>query len=1368
MRKWISVIVSAALLISMLSGMLVPVASAENSGVTATASAPFAVECELLVDVSYTAAVAGAEAYYSFTPTPSDYYSIDYFAIESTGSVDATVSLYDAYGNRIAYNDDGGESLNFLLSVALEYGETYYYGVSVYGGGVGSVPFSITYSPSGDTLEDLGYMGPTTTVDPSTTDWYETTTTDWYETTMPTEYTTTTTTTTITTTTTTTTTRDPGACLRLSADSLLPASAAQFTCVSAGGSTLSVSAYGDGYMFTDNGSGWPNAYFADLYGDNWITTDPYGTAYLNWDIEVVSGAAAIVIYFAGSNPQSVASTGSYISLNGLINADWFDPNTGDTTKDIPVGTYRGSVPISELAYYYDDDLRGGNGEMYISGVKVFAVGGTVIVNDLSVTDESKGPFADVEGELVLGETYTINTSNGTVYYSFTPTVSGYYDIEPIGGSYLETEFYYSNGEEMWSDDRYFGAGTTYYVGIYSYYTASASFCLIKTPFAIEGTLYDGGSFSAYVYKEQRAYYAFTPSVGGVYTIEATCDLDSKVYLYNAAGTQLTYDDDSGEGYSFKLSYNLTAGETYYYGVSLYDSSISDWVYFVFYNGTTGTTQAPTTTTITTTTIAWWDTTTAWYPTTTSNYDSSTVRQSAESLLPVKMEQFVLRDGGEGSIAVSYYYNGSANGGTGYQFSSNQGWPCAYFDFYDYEQAYPYGMIETNYNSGDRLYWDFEVLSGATNILVYFCGQNPEDMASEGAYVSINGLIDPSCLDEYGNAMDLPVGRYVGSMSVRDIGYGDGLLGANGEMLISGFKVFAVSGTVIINDLSVKGSNASVTTVHPGYNTTAKPVATTTAYPGYNTTAKTTCPPWQHSSVTVMPVVPSTIDVTPAYVPSERQSILPPSASDFTTSGDWWMDVTAYGEGYRFSSYEGWPNAYYAEVSDPANMIETNYYAGDFLYWDFEVLSGSAKILVYFAGQNPRDMAAVGSFVCINGLVYPDWVDPATGDTYDDLPVGYYQGAVPVSELGYSFDLMGDNGEMLISGVKVYAVGGDVIVHDLSVGGADMGYDVAWPTVPYGKDTLYYTVNTDGCTVTITGAVIYTPGIRIPSLIDGKKVTAIGDGAFSWCDRLYSVEIPSTVTSIGASAFYGCYTLSRVVLNSGVTYIGGEAFYGCDGLSEVYYSGSPYQWDSVYVEWMNENLLNAKLYFDTAPYKAYPDVPKGTWYYGAVDHVSNYGFITGYANGSFGPSDNLQRQDFVMILARIAGADLTPYQNADCGLSDVQAGSYYAAAVAWAVDNGIITGYQNGEFGVGDAITREQVCTILYRYSGMPPVYDASGVLGTFPDYGRVSSFATDAMAWAVQNGVISGMQSGEIAPTAGASRAQIATIVMRMDNNGLL
>ncbi len=183
---------------------------------------------------------------------------------------------------------------------------------------------------------------------------------------------------------------------------------------------------------------------------------------------------------------------------------------------------------------------------------------------------------------------------------------------------------------------------------------------------------------------------------------------------------------------------------------------------------------------------------------------------------------------------------------------------------------------------------------------------------------------------------------------------------------------------------------------------------------------------------------------------------------------------------------------------------------------------------------------------------------------------------------------------------------------------------------------------------------------------------------------------------------------------------------------------------------------------------YPDVPRAAWYHDAVSFVSKNGIMMGYKSRCFGATDSLKRQDFVVMLARLANADLTPYTQADGGMTDVVIGSYYAPAVAWAVDNGIVTGYQSGKFGVGDTVTREQVATILYRYKEQPAVENAGETLDAFPDGSRVSPYAMSGVAWAVQNNVIAGLGSGKLSPGGSASRAQIATIIMRMCQNGLL
>lgn len=195
------------------------------------------------------------------------------------------------------------------------------------------------------------------------------------------------------------------------------------------------------------------------------------------------------------------------------------------------------------------------------------------------------------------------------------------------------------------------------------------------------------------------------------------------------------------------------------------------------------------------------------------------------------------------------------------------------------------------------------------------------------------------------------------------------------------------------------------------------------------------------------------------------------------------------------------------------------------------------------------------------------------------------------------------------------------------------------------------------------------------------------------------------------------------------------------------------------------VMQGDEYFYKGNGQLYPDVRNGEWYTEAVAYNAEKGFITGYKNGNFGPADKLQRQDFIVILARIEEAGLDSYN--ECALGDVDMSAYYGKSVAWAVANDIIKGYENGKFGVGDPITREQVAVILYSFTGRPDKGSESAIAG-FADKDSISSFAKDAMIWAVNNGVITGKDAKTLAPTDTASRAEIATIITRMDQKGML
>jgi len=166
-------------------------------------------------------------------------------------------------------------------------------------------------------------------------------------------------------------------------------------------------------------------------------------------------------------------------------------------------------------------------------------------------------------------------------------------------------------------------------------------------------------------------------------------------------------------------------------------------------------------------------------------------------------------------------------------------------------------------------------------------------------------------------------------------------------------------------------------------------------------------------------------------------------------------------------------------------------------------------------------------------------------------------------------------------------------------------------------------------------------------------------------------------------------------------------------------------------------------------------------------------MKGYGGTSlFGAADNIQRQDFLVMLARLDGVDLADYDY-ESDFPDVPSGSYYEAAVNWGYENGIVTGYQNGKFGVGDKITREQLVAFLYRYAQYRSVdtsVSASAkveISRQYSDYSSVSDWAEDYVVWAIENGVIKGKNGAYIAPGGSALRCEVAQIIYNIFDNDI-
>ena len=188
---------------------------------------------------------------------------------------------------------------------------------------------------------------------------------------------------------------------------------------------------------------------------------------------------------------------------------------------------------------------------------------------------------------------------------------------------------------------------------------------------------------------------------------------------------------------------------------------------------------------------------------------------------------------------------------------------------------------------------------------------------------------------------------------------------------------------------------------------------------------------------------------------------------------------------------------------------------------------------------------------------------------------------------------------------------------------------------------------------------------------------------------------------------------------------------------------------------------------------FPDTSASDWYNDSVTYAVGAGIMSGYSNGKFGTSDSIQRQDFLVMLARLEGVDLDAYGAKKSAFPDVPENSYFEAAVNWGSENGIVTGYQNGKFGVGDKVTREQLVTFLYRYAGYKD-YDTSYsgnrenvVSSQYNDYKNVSAFAKQPILWAIEKGVISGKTATTIVPQGNAQRCEVAKIMYNIYLNDI-
>lgn len=176
---------------------------------------------------------------------------------------------------------------------------------------------------------------------------------------------------------------------------------------------------------------------------------------------------------------------------------------------------------------------------------------------------------------------------------------------------------------------------------------------------------------------------------------------------------------------------------------------------------------------------------------------------------------------------------------------------------------------------------------------------------------------------------------------------------------------------------------------------------------------------------------------------------------------------------------------------------------------------------------------------------------------------------------------------------------------------------------------------------------------------------------------------------------------------------------------------------------------------------FTDVKENDWFYDSVKYAYENDLMKGISNTEFAPDSDVTRAMFVTVIYRMENEP----QTGKCAFTDVESGSYYENAVAWTNENGIVSGISEDCFAPNEPITREQMAAIIYRYAAFKG-YDITTSSNTsYTDNDNISDYAKDAVIWAAEKYVMTGNTDGSFAPKANTTRAQTASVFMRMVEN---
>ncbi len=306
---------------------------------------------------------------------------------------------------------------------------------------------------------------------------------------------------------------------------------------------------------------------------------------------------------------------------------------------------------------------------------------------------------------------------------------------------------------------------------------------------------------------------------------------------------------------------------------------------------------------------------------------------------------------------------------------------------------------------------------------------------------------------------------------------------------------------------------------------------------------------------------------------------------------------------------------------------------------------------------------------------------------------------------------------------------------------------------------------------------------IKRVVVEEGITYLGEFLFCECRGIEEVELPSTLEEIGDRCFDGCTNITYMVFPEGIKRIGDFCFeieslktltfYGNLPKSKEYPIFKFFKGTVYYPEdnptWTEE--LKAK-YMDitweawSAPKikkvsNRFEDVAKNAWYTDAVQYVYDTEMMIGTAPALFSPNSAMTRAQTVQILFNLSGESKEKYIGKTY-FDDVSENAWYTPAINWAYENRITSGVGFGTFAPNQLVTRGELVTFLLNYAETLGCTDIElADLKVYDDYREVGNWCYVGMAWAVHEGIISGMTETTLAPKANANRAQAARMLMK-------